>query len=171
MARRPPLSDTSFLNAIFHPKTAQRPTGIRKSSASINSKRKASRVKAFNNLDPLKQQIIIRAGNKESYLRGASTLNESRQQLRPEAVSKGIARPLTPSSVAIAAIVGAAQDRNQIDDSGKLKAPISINRVAKNVHRMTRSQKAKAERISSYQELMDLIDEYADDDDNPFFYK
>lgn len=171
MARRPALTDASFFNAVFHPKKALRPTGIRKSSASVNSKRKASRVKAFNAMDPLKQQVIIKAGNKESYLRGVSTLNESKQQLRPQAISWGVVKPLTPTMVIVAAIVGAAEGRNAVGNDNKLKAPISVTRVVSNVRKMTGAQRRRAATISSYQELIDQIDNWPDDEENLLWYK
>lgn len=166
------MSSDAFLNAVFHPKTAPRPTGLRRASASMNSLRKASRVRAFNKLDPLKQQIIIRAGNKESYLRGNSSIADSRASLRVQAVGKGIAKPVTPSSVAAGKIVAAASQRPAFDGAGKPKGDVNPDAVLRNVRKMTPSQKRRAEGVTSYEDLLEMIDETRDDEGySPFFYK
>jgi hypothetical protein len=172
MARRPAMSSDAFLNAVFHPTKAPRPKGIRKSSASVNSKRKSSRVSAFNRMDPLKQQIIIRAGNKEAYLRGSATLAESKQILRPQAVNLGAAKPIAVTQEAVAAIVAVAALRPQLDNRGKLKAPINPKVVRKHVAKMTQAQKRRAKGFSTYEELLEAIDDTTDEEGmSVYFYK
>lgn len=173
MARRPKLSKDSFLAAIFHPKTAARPTGLRKRTVSgIRGGRKASRVRAYNNLDPLKQQILNESGNREAYLHGNITLAEARHQLRPEAIAKGIAKPLTPNSVAIGTIIERAEERPERDKNGYVRGPIKVETVRRNVSKMTAAQKRRAEKLKNYAELYEEIQATLDDDGySLFFYK
>lgn len=94
MAKRPSVTDTSFLAHIFSPKKAAKPTGLRKGKAlKVTSGRKSARVSSYNKLTAVQQEILNRAGLRESYLRGETTLAEAKRTLRPQAVSAGVAKP------------------------------------------------------------------------------
>jgi len=169
MARRPAKPTKGFLDAIFHPKSAKPAKGLRRSSATPNKLRKPARVRAFNKLDTLKQNIIVKSGNKEAYLRGSVTLAEAKQQLRPQAIAVGVAKPFTPNSAAVAAIISAAQQRPMLDKNGKLKSAIDIGTVRRSVARMTQKQKRRVETVSTYDELYELIwdEDMLDDEGEP----
>src|SRR3982751_1389993 len=98
MPRRPVLSTDSFLASVFRPSKNPRPIGLRKRTLSKTASRRAARVKSYNRFDAVKQEILERTGNRERYLRGDVTLAQARQELRVEAIGRGIAKPYVPTS-------------------------------------------------------------------------
>lgn len=157
MARRPTMS-SGFSDWVEHPNKAPRPTGVRKLSASNTKGRNSARVRAFNRLDPLKQRVIAESGNKESYLRGEINYTQARADLIGERATTAIAR--------------AARDRGDTDRRGRPNGPVDKGAIRGHVKAMTPAQRRKAEGISSYQDLLDLINDTRDEDGySPFFYK
>lgn len=95
MAPRPKLTADSFLAYIFHPKKNPQPSGLRKTTLTgLKGGRKKTRLNAFNKLTADKQAILTRSGSRDAYLRGETTLTEAKAKLRPEAISKGITKPV-----------------------------------------------------------------------------
>lgn len=91
---RPPLSDASFLSHVFHPKRDPQPTGLRKRKLEGLTGRKPARLRAYNNMTAVKQEILKRSGLRDAYLKGESTLVEARRKLRIEAINLGVAKPV-----------------------------------------------------------------------------
>lgn len=91
---RPPLSESSFLAHVFHPKRDPIPVGLRKRKLEGTTGRKPGRLRAYNNMDAVKQEILKRSGLRDSYLKGESTLVEARRKLRIEAIRLGVAKPV-----------------------------------------------------------------------------
>ncbi len=97
MAKRPSLTEESFLRHLFSPKKNPLPTGIRKRSLKVGAPArgyKASRVASFNRMSPANQELLRRSGWEVNYLKGTGSLKDARAALRPTAVSKGITKPL-----------------------------------------------------------------------------
>lgn len=94
MAQRPALTDSSFLNFLFHPKKASQPTGLRKSKLASAKGRNPRRLRAYNNLTAVQQETLKRSGQREAYLKGETTLAKAKAALRPTAVNLGIAKPV-----------------------------------------------------------------------------
>lgn len=94
MAKRPPLSDESFLGHLFGPKKHELPTGIRKTTLKGSKGQRKARVAAFNRMTPFKQELLKRSGKRDAYLRGEATLADAKNSLRPAAIAKKLARPL-----------------------------------------------------------------------------
>jgi hypothetical protein len=94
MARRPKLSDDSFLKHLFAPSKNPLPTGLRKTTLVGTKGRSKGRLAAYNRMSAKNQEILKRAGTRDAYLRGETSLSESRKVIRQQAVSKGIAKPL-----------------------------------------------------------------------------
>ena len=146
------LTENKFLAFIFHPKKETRPKGVRKHYVVGRGKgRKASRIRAYNRLDGVKQRIVDSVG-RERYLRGEVTLGQAKAELRPRAIEKGIAKPVrrrgkvvaepvapvAPVAVddvgpAIRNIYAVAQERWPYKDNGDAKAPIQVLTISKNV--------------------------------------
>ena len=149
MANQP---SKSLLQSVFAKSKA--PAGysqrLRKTTATNNSKRNSRRVRSFNNLSALNQKIITTAGTKEAYLRGTTTLAESRQLLRPQAIAIGVAKPYTPKASAMAAIIAIARHPGNVD----------MATLKNSVSRMTQAQRRRAEAISSYDDYMELYQLY-----------
>ncbi len=93
MARKPALTDSSFLASIFRPGKNAIPAGLRKRQVVKTPGRSAARVRSFNRLTPAQQAILDRAGKREDYLRGTTTLAKAKGALREQAVQLGIVRP------------------------------------------------------------------------------
>lgn len=172
MPKRPQLSDASFLSAVFHPATSQVPSGLRKRSVKNTSARNASRVRAFNKLDPLKQAILDRSGNREKYLRGEISLADARQELRSDAVQRGITKPHTPTAErraqALANIERLARRRPIRPDA----RPINRQKLASRVRLMSNRQLTLALNLQSYTELAGVSTphpRYADEDEEELF--
>lgn len=96
MAQRPPLSDSSFLAAVFSPKKNPIPVGLRKSRLASVTGRKASRLKSYNAMSALNQRVLAETKQREAYLRGDVTIAEAKRALRNKAVELGVAKPLRP---------------------------------------------------------------------------
>ena len=158
------LSENTFLQYVFHPKKAVRPTGVRRHKITwIGKGRKARRIRAYNKMDPLKQRIIEAVG-RERYLRGEITLAEAKQELRPVAIERGIAKPVKPRGIApidrakaeadaIANILRVAEQRDPYRENGDEKSPISPRTVLSNVKTLMRPQDVIEAREITYREL------------------
>ena len=94
MAKRPPLSDSTFLGHVFSPKKNPQPTGLRKTSLRGTAGRNPRRLKAYNKLSAVNQEILKKAGTRDAYLKGETTLAEAKRKLRDTAVKLGVAKPL-----------------------------------------------------------------------------
>lgn len=176
MPRRPVLSDDSFLASVFRPSKNPRPVGLRKRTIAKTRARRTSRVKSYNRFDATKQEILERTGNRERYLRGEVSLAEARQELRVDAIARGIAKPYVPTSErrrrAIANIERLAHRRPVRLNQGSVN-PLTIQT---NVAYMSDRQLTRAINLQTYE---DLLDASQDDDEtlpvdadmNVFFYK
>lgn len=94
MANRPRLSNSSFLSFIFHPKKALKPTGLRKTTLTGTKGRNKRRLAAYNRMPAANQEILKRAGQRDAYLRGDTTLAKAKAFLRETAVQLGVAKPV-----------------------------------------------------------------------------
>jgi hypothetical protein len=94
MAKRPALSDNSFLAYLFSPKKNALPTGLRARPITATKGRKVARVNAYNKLPAAKQEVIRRSGLRDAYLRGEVTFTDAKKSLRPKAESLGIVKPV-----------------------------------------------------------------------------
>jgi hypothetical protein len=95
MAKHPSLSDRTFLGHLFSPKRNPKPTGLRKTSLTgLRGGRNKARLAAYNRMDPVKQELLKRAGMRDQYLRGEATLAEAKRALRPQAIQLGVAKPV-----------------------------------------------------------------------------
>lgn len=94
MAKRPSLSEESFLGHLFSPAKKPLPTGLRKTKLKGAKGQHKGRVAAYNRMTPFKQELLKRSGTRDAYLRGESTLAEAKNALRPSAIAKKLARPL-----------------------------------------------------------------------------
>jgi hypothetical protein len=153
------LTQESFLSYLFHPKTSKRPTGLRRHKVtSVRGGRKASRVRSYNLLDPVKQRVIDSVG-REAYLRGDLTLTEAKRHLRPTAIELGVAKPVKSRASrriaedqAAVGIIRAASQRNPFNRKGFEKSRINPRIVRGNVKKLTPSELALARDIT-YKEL------------------
>jgi len=168
MARKPALSNQSFLQSIFQPTKYQTPSGLRKRRASNTSGRNARRVRAFNNLTPAKQAILDKANQREAYLRGETTLAKAKNSLRAEAVRNGWAKPPTRTTSIerhISDLVQRATGRS-----------IDPDKLHQRVNAMTPEQRREASTIT-FAELQqrasdnDNLTDTEDGDTNPFWYR
>lgn len=96
MAKRPALTDTSFLGFLFRPSKHSQPTGLRKTSLRGTAGRNARRLRAFNKMSAAQQEVLKRAGQRDAYLKGETTLAKAKASLRPAAIQLGLAKPLKP---------------------------------------------------------------------------
>jgi hypothetical protein len=176
MPKRPPLSTESFLASVFRPSKNPRPVGLRKHTVANTTKRRTSRVRSYNRFDAVKQEILDRTGNREKYLRGEVSLADARQQLREDAVRRGIARPYVPRSKlrmdAMRNIERLARQRPVRAGQGS----VNVTRIATNVVKMSHRQLVASADFQTYSELVDHLDDYEyQDDDDPsmslLFYK
>ena len=94
MAKRPRLSEDSFLAHLFSPKKQPLPTGLRKATLKGTKGQRSTRLKAFNQMNPFNQEVLKRSGTRDSYLRGDSTLADAKRALRPQAIAKKLAKPV-----------------------------------------------------------------------------
>lgn len=157
--KRLPSSSNDFLAHVFKPKKNERPVGLRKTYVrSTSGERNARRVRAWNKLSAVNQEILNVTGRKEAYLRGDITLPEAKRILRPIADRRGITQPLPGKQEAVDAIVGAALQRPYHDK----RRDVRIDAVERNVNRMSQRQLRAAREIRTHHDLMDLIN----DEDN-----
>ncbi len=94
MAKRPALSEESFLAHLFSPKKNALPTGLRARPVVVSKGRSKARVNAYNKMPAVKQEVLKRAGLRDAYLKGETTFLDAKKALRPKAVEKGIVRPV-----------------------------------------------------------------------------
>jgi len=97
MAKRPVLTEESFLAHLFSPKRNPVPTGLRTRPLVHSKGRTRARVASYNRMSASNQEILRRSGQREAYLRGEVTLKDARSVLRVVAVRLGLAKPLRPS--------------------------------------------------------------------------
>lgn len=98
MAKRPTLSEDSFLGFLFSPSKHPQPAGIRKRTLKGVKGQKKGRIAAFNRMTPVKQELLKRSGKQDAYLRGEATLADAKNALRPTAIAKNLAKPLRPKA-------------------------------------------------------------------------
>lgn len=95
MAKYPSLSDRSFLGHLFSPKRNPKPTGLRKTSLTgLKGGRNKGRLTSFNRMSAVNQETLKRAGMRDQYLRGETTLADAKRALRPQAIQLGVAKPV-----------------------------------------------------------------------------
>lgn len=111
MPKRPPLSDSSFLAAVFSPKKNPVPTGLRKKKLSSVTGRKPTRVKSYNSMPAINQRVLDETKQREAYLRGDVTIADAKRALRNKAVDLGIAKPLRPKVTATGVTTGRVGDK------------------------------------------------------------
>jgi hypothetical protein len=134
MAKRPTLTEDTFLKHLFSPKRNALPTGIRKSALKPARGRTNARVASHNRMSGASQEILRRSGLRDAYLKGQASLADAKRALRQVAVEKGLARPLrtragkpthkwTPTSLDATIAVHVVK---ALRDSGR---PVNIDRV------------------------------------------
>lgn len=112
MAKRPALSNESFLGYLFSPKKHPLPAGIRKTTLKgLKGGRKKARLTSFNRMSPASQETLRRSGLREAYLRGEASLADAKSALRPQAVNLKLARPLRTKPKRQTALDRMIQDR------------------------------------------------------------
>lgn len=94
MPKRPTLTDSSFLGYLFKPSKNKQPTGLRKTSLTGRTGRNPRRLRAYNKMTAAQQETLKRAGQRDAYLKGESTLADAKRALRQTAVNLGIAKPV-----------------------------------------------------------------------------
>lgn len=95
MAKRPALTEQSFLAHLFSPKRNPLPSGLRKTTlVGTKGGRTKARLAAFNRMSPASQEMLKRSGKREAYLKGETSLSEAKKSLREVAVNLGVAKPL-----------------------------------------------------------------------------
>lgn len=95
MAKRPSLSDKSFLAHLFSPKKNALPSGLRKITLKgLGGGRKAARLKSFNGMSAANQEVLKRSGLRDAYLKGDASLADAKSVLRPQAIALGAAKPV-----------------------------------------------------------------------------
>jgi hypothetical protein len=94
MAKRPALSEDSFLKHLFSPKRNPLPTGIRKRAIAFTAGRSKARVASYNRMSGASQEMLRRANLRDAYLNGQVSLADAKKSLRNIAVGKGFAKPL-----------------------------------------------------------------------------
>jgi hypothetical protein len=109
MAKRPALTDTSFLAHIFSPKKSALPTGLRKTHLT-GKNWDQRRLRAFNRMPAVNQEILKRSGNRDAYLKGTVSLADAKRSLRPKAISLGAAKPVRTKAAKAATIRRTALD-------------------------------------------------------------
>lgn len=100
MPKRPTLTDSSFLGYLFKPSKNKQPTGLRKTSLTGRTGRNPRRLRAYNKMTAAQQETLKRAGQRDAYLKGESTLADAKRTLRQTAVNLGIAKPVRPRTKA-----------------------------------------------------------------------
>ncbi len=94
MAKRPALTENSFLAHLFSPKKNPLPTGLRARPVVQSKGRKVARVNAYNKLPALKQEVLKRSGKRDAFLRGEVTYTDAKKALRGTAVERGVVKPV-----------------------------------------------------------------------------
>jgi hypothetical protein len=171
--KRPTLSDRSFLAAIFRPSKNPVPAGLRKRHIVKTPGRRAARVRSFNKFTPAQQAIIDRTGNRESYLRGETTLAEARRQLREKAVAQEIVKPIRVRVRETPTIDNVAANIIRITNTSPKNTTVNTKTVYRNVRRMTETQKRRAAALRNYHEIIVAMPEFDDLEEriNRLWYK
>jgi hypothetical protein len=95
MAKRPTLTEQSFLSHVFSPKKHAAPSGLRKTTLTgLKGGRSKARLNAYNKTSAVNQEILKRSGLRDAYLKGQTTLAEAKRSLRGTAISLGVAKPM-----------------------------------------------------------------------------
>ena len=94
MAKRPALTESNFLGFLFKPSKHQQPTGLRHNTLTGRAGRNPRRLRAYNKLSAAQQEVLKRAGQREAYLKGETTLAKAKASLRATAIQLGIAKPV-----------------------------------------------------------------------------
>lgn len=94
MAKRPALSENSFLGFLFKPSKNQQPSGLRHNTLTGRTGRNPRRLRAYNKLSAVQQETLKRSGQREAYLKGETTLAKAKAALRPTAIQLGITKPV-----------------------------------------------------------------------------
>lgn len=179
MAKRPALTEDSFLKHIFSPKKNAQPTGLRKRTLSGLKGRKKARLTAWNKMPATNQAILDRTGNREAYLRGEVSIADAKRQLRLKAVDKGFVKPLKGATQTTGVRTNGWQVFHHLNNLNQRdKDP---RQIAKRVNYMTESQRRKALTFKSEENIAAAASpQYADEDDwveidghtqNVFWYK
>jgi hypothetical protein len=136
MTTRPRLSDSSFLAHIFSPKKNAIPTGLRKSQLSGKNWNKG-RLRSYNRMSAVNQEILKRSGTRDAYLNGQGTLADAKRSLRAKAVQLGVAKPVrTRGPKAPTKASGVTQRQvaqywhNQLNKAGKQPDAQTMSREA-----------------------------------------
>ncbi len=163
MAKRPALTDDSFLQHIFSPKKNPLPVGLRKRPITFVKGRTKGRVSSYNRMSATNQELLKRSGFREAYLKGDASLADAKRELRKTAVSKGIAKPLKGKVAARRPgtnldLLVASHIVKELRDSGY---PVNTDAVYKRVKYMKDGDKEKAEKWKTGQ-----IRAYGGDDAN-----
>lgn len=184
MAKRPPLSDTSFLAAVFAPKANPVPVGLRKRRLKGVTGRKASRLKSYNSMSALNQRVLDETKQREAYLRGDITIAEAKRALRNKAVDLGIVKPLRGERRAAKGIIGSAGNkRSRVLDhmwrqlqGSTTKKPVNIGMLRRGTLFMRPDQLTRALNMTA----ADIKEAASNDDEkvevvegqslNPFWY-
>lgn len=155
MAKRPALTNRSFLAAVFSPKKNPVPTGLRKKKLAGVKGRSAARLRSYNGMTALNQQILERAGQREAYLRGDATIADAKRVLRNAAVDLGIAKPLKPKIAPIQSSHSIG-DRTRVLDhlwttltGTTTRRPVKLGAVRQGALLMTRDQAMRALRMTA----------------------
>lgn len=184
MAQRPPLSDSTFLAAVFHPKTSPIPVGLRKRKLTSVASRKATRVKSYNSMSAVSQRILDETKQREAYLRGDITIADAKRVLRNKAVDLGIAKPLRPKVTHKPTAVRAVDKRTRVLDhmwrqltGTTTRNKVNIMALRKGTLHMSPDQLSRALAMTG----ADLKDAARDEEEeieivegkklNPFWYK
>lgn len=154
MAKRPPLSDRSFLAAVFSPKKNPVPVGLRKKKLVGVKGRSAARLRAYNSMSALNQQVLEKSGQREAYLRGNVTIADAKRALRNTAVDLGIAKPLKPKVPVTTAKV--ADPRTRVLDhlwrtltGTTTRKPVNIGALRRGTLLMSKDQLGRALKMTA----------------------
>jgi hypothetical protein len=154
MAKRPALSEDTFLKHLFSPKKNPLPTGIRKRALKVGPASrgyKTGRVAAFNRMSAANQELLRRSGQEAAYLKGTGSLKDARATLRGTAVSKGIARPIRQKTQTQSFEGRSLDDRvamHVIQTLRKEHYNVNQGRVYTRVPYMPEEDKVKAQKFS-----------------------
>lgn len=94
VAKRPALTEDSFLAHLFSPKKNALPTGLRARPIASSKGRRVARVNAYNKMPAVKQEALKRSGLRDAFLKGEVTYTDARKALRGKAEERGIVKAL-----------------------------------------------------------------------------
>lgn len=150
MSRRPPLSDASFLAAVFSPKKNPIPVGLRHRKLTGVKGRKPSRLKAYNSMSALNQRVLDESKQREAYLRGDVKLTDAKRVLRNKAVDLGIAKPLKTQAPVARPVRGNDKRTRVLDHMWRTltgsttRSPVNIGALRRGTLLMTPDQLTRA---------------------------